>query len=82
MTPPPGRAVDPRRSGSLRPLGPACLLTTLEFPLLYRELRDDADPLAIGVLYARDLLLIAAAGLSATRLWRATASGRVTRPAS
>jgi hypothetical protein len=42
--------------------------------LLYRELRDDADWLAIANLFVRNLLLLAAAGLSAVRLWRA---GRV-----
>ncbi|MFE5889482.1 glycosyltransferase 87 family protein [Streptomyces sp. NPDC056462] len=51
----------------------ACLLTTLDFPLLYRELRDDGAPLAIANLYARNLLLVAAAVLSGLRLWRATA---------
>jgi hypothetical protein len=51
----------------------ACVLTTLDFPLLYRELRDDGAPLAIANLYARNLLLVAAAVLSGLRLWRATA---------
>ncbi|MEU7482480.1 glycosyltransferase family 87 protein [Streptomyces sp. NPDC042319] len=51
----------------------ACLCTTLDFPLLYRELRDDAGWLAIANLSVRNLLLVAAAGLSAVRLWRATA---------
>jgi hypothetical protein len=51
----------------------ACLLTTLDFPLLYRELRDDGAPLAIANLCARNLLLVTAAVLSGIRLWRATA---------
>ncbi|MFI0980679.1 glycosyltransferase 87 family protein [Streptomyces sp. NPDC021093] len=67
-----------RRETSQRPVAvlilAACLFTTLGFPLLYRELRDDSDPLAIANLFVRDLLLIAAAALSAVRLWRA---GRV-----
>ncbi|MEU8888456.1 glycosyltransferase family 87 protein [Streptomyces sp. NPDC048442] len=67
-----------RRETSQRPVAVlilvACLFTTLGFPLLYRELRDDADPLAIANLFVRDLLLVAAAALSAVRLWRA---GRV-----
>lgn len=67
-----------RRESSQRPVAwlilAACLFTTLGFPLLYRELRDDADWLAIANLFVRDLLLLAAAGLSAVRLWRA---GRV-----
>ncbi|MGW7413779.1 glycosyltransferase family 87 protein [Streptomyces sp. NPDC054863] len=67
-----------RRETSQRPVAVlilvACLFTTLGFPLLYRELRDDADPMAIANLFVRDLLLVAAAALSAVRLWRA---GRV-----
>ncbi|MGP3922155.1 glycosyltransferase 87 family protein [Streptomyces sp. 8N616] len=54
----------------------ACVFTVAEFPFLYAQLRADADPLAIAVLYARNLLLLAAAGLSAWRLWRATAGAR------
>ncbi|MFB1048255.1 glycosyltransferase family 87 protein [Streptomyces chrestomyceticus] len=50
----------------------ACVFTTLDFPLLYRGLRDDASWLSIANLYARNLLLIAAAWLSARRLWRGT----------
>ncbi|MER6159728.1 glycosyltransferase family 87 protein [Streptomyces sp. NPDC001868] len=57
----------------------ACVLTTLDFPLLYRELRDDGAPLAIANLYARNLLLVAAAVLSGLRLWRATALRSVDR---
>ncbi|WP_433548897.1 glycosyltransferase 87 family protein [Streptomyces sp. CA-294286] len=58
----------------------ACVFTTLGFPLLYRELRDDADPLAITNLFVRDLLLIAAAGVSAVRLWRVGRTGREKSP--
>jgi hypothetical protein len=54
----------------------ACAFTTLEFPLGYRALRDEAAPLAIAVLYVRDLLLVAAAAVSAVRLWRATVPRR------
>ncbi|POX36742.1 hypothetical protein C3486_32090 [Streptomyces sp. Ru73] len=50
----------------------ACVCTTLDFPLLYRELRDDADWLALANLAARNLLLLTAAGLSAVRLHRHT----------
>ncbi|KAA6224294.1 DUF2029 domain-containing protein [Streptomyces albofaciens JCM 4342] len=57
----------------------ACLFTTLDFPLLYRGLRDDASWLSITNLYVRNLLLLAAAWLSARRLWRATVPAR--RPA-
>lgn len=51
----------------------ACVLTTLDFPLLYRELRDEGAPLAIANLYARNLLLGAAAALSGLRLCRESA---------
>ncbi|MCX5207205.1 DUF2029 domain-containing protein [Streptomyces sp. NBC_00237] len=69
-----------RRETSQRPVVwlilAACLFTTLGFPLLYRELRDDADPVAIANLFVRDGLLVVAAGLSAVRLWRAGRVGR------
>ncbi|GCD46178.1 glycosyltransferase family 87 protein [Streptomyces paromomycinus] len=54
----------------------ACVFTTLDFPLLYRGLRDDASWLSIANLYARNLLLLAAAWLSARRLWRGTVPAR------
>ncbi|UGY92668.1 glycosyltransferase family 87 protein [Streptomyces gobiensis] len=73
-----------RRDTTQRPVAwlllAACVFTTLEFPLLYRELRDDADPLAIAVLYARNLLLLSAAAVSAVRLWRATVRHTVADP--
>ncbi|MEU2793607.1 glycosyltransferase family 87 protein [Streptomyces sp. NPDC007100] len=56
----------------------ACLFTTLDFPLLYRGLRDDAAWLSIANLYVRNALLLAAAWLSARRLWRATVPTRRT----
>ncbi|MFF0744613.1 glycosyltransferase 87 family protein [Streptomyces sp. NPDC004111] len=72
-----------RRESSQRPVAwlilAACLFTTLGFPLLYRELRDDADWLAIANLFVRNLLLLAAAGLSAVRLWRAGREGQKVR---
>ncbi|MFJ5216566.1 glycosyltransferase 87 family protein [Streptomyces sp. NPDC088354] len=49
----------------------ATVLTTLDFPLLFRDLLD-GSVLAVGVLTARNLLLVAAAAVSATRLLRAT----------
>ncbi|MBT2489850.1 DUF2029 domain-containing protein [Streptomyces sp. ISL-96] len=69
-----------RRETSQRPVAwlllAACLFTTLGFPLLYRELRDNGDPLAVANLFARDLLLVGAAALSAVRLWRAGVPAR------
>ncbi|MET9296694.1 glycosyltransferase family 87 protein [Streptomyces sp. NPDC003077] len=54
----------------------ACVFTTLDFPLLYRGLRDHASWLSIGNLYVRNLLLLTAAALSARRLWRGTVTAR------
>ncbi|WP_206502229.1 glycosyltransferase family 87 protein [Streptomyces chrestomyceticus] len=58
----------------------ACVFTTLDFPLLYRGLRDDASWLSIANLYVRNLLLVAAAWLSARRLWRGTVPVRRPSP--
>ncbi len=41
-------------------VGVACVLTAIEFPWLYAALKD-AQPLAVGVVVVRNLLLVAAA---------------------
>ncbi|MFC1436808.1 glycosyltransferase family 87 protein [Streptacidiphilus sp. N1-10] len=53
----------------------ACPLTAAVFPFLGRELVHGSIPATL-LLTVRDLLLLAAALLSARRLWQATATGR------
>lgn len=52
----------------------ACVLTTAVFPYLFRDLLGGSVVAAL-LLAARDLILLAAAVLSAVRLWRGTVPG-------
>ncbi|MFD0278396.1 glycosyltransferase 87 family protein [Kitasatospora sp. NPDC127111] len=63
------------RGSSQRPVAVLILaatpLTLVEFPLMFSEVVG-SDPTAITVLTLRNLLLLAATGLSCVRLWRST----------
>ncbi|MFG3304251.1 glycosyltransferase 87 family protein [Streptomyces wuyuanensis] len=63
------------RHTSQRPVAllllPATALSTLAYPVLYQDVID-VTPVGGGVVLARNLLLLAAAALSARRLWAAT----------
>jgi hypothetical protein len=51
----------------------ACALTTADFPYLFDRLKA-ADPLAVSVLTARDIVLLVVLVLCLRRVWRLTAS--------
>jgi len=49
----------------------ATLVTTVEFPVLFGQVHD-SGPWGVAVLTVRNLLLLAAAVISCSRLWRST----------
>ncbi|MFG2085549.1 MULTISPECIES: glycosyltransferase 87 family protein [unclassified Spirillospora] len=59
----------------------AVAITHLEFPIAWHAARD-GDPLAIGIVTVRDLVLIAALAVSIRRLWAGPASGPASGAAS